>query len=100
VTVAHDDDGLEIKQVRAGNPQAKQANVRRLLKRLVMAATEETGPRRIVGFFAVTFTEGGQVGLAYALTADEHDTAERAVPALLERALRVVRAAATKADSA
>jgi hypothetical protein len=94
--VSHYDDGLEIKQVAAGSPTAKQANVKRLLKRLLMAATEETGDRRIVGFFAVTFTAGGNVGLAYALTADEHGVAKEAVPAGLERALAVVRAATTK----
>jgi len=96
--MSHYDDGLEIKQVRGGTPQGKQANVKRLMKRLLMAATEETGPRRIVGFFAVTFTAGGNVGLAYALTAEEHDVAKQAVPAGLERALQVVRASVIKTD--
>src|SRR5262249_54891403 len=71
----HYDNGVESKQAKGGPPQGKQANVKRLMKRLLMAATEETGPRRIVGFFAVTFTAGGNVGLAYALTADEHEIA-------------------------
>lgn len=96
--MSHYDDGLEIKQVKAGNPRGKQANVKRLLKRLLMAATEEIGDRRIIGFFAVTFTAGGNVGLAYALTADEHAIASKAVPAGLERALQVVRAATIKTD--
>jgi hypothetical protein len=70
--------------------------VKRLLKRLLMAATEETGKHRIVGLFAVTFTAEGGAGLAYALTADEHGLAAEAVPAGLERALQVVRVAATR----
>jgi len=98
--MSHYDEGLEIKQVRGGSPQGKQANVKRLLKRLLKAATEETGPRRIVGFFCVTFTEGGNVGLAYALTADEQAMVEHAVPAALERALAVVRTATKKGGTA
>lgn len=94
--MSHYDSELEVRQVRVRNPAAKQANVKRLLKRLLMAATEETGDRRIVGVFAMTFTVGGNVGLAYALTAEEHKIAGEAVPAGLERALQVVRAASAK----
>jgi hypothetical protein len=92
----HYDDGLEIRQVKGGSPREKQAGVKRLLKRLLMAATEETGGHRIIGFFAVTFTEEGGAGLCYALTHDEVAVAAEAVPAGLERALTVVRVAVEK----
>jgi hypothetical protein len=98
--VSHYDDGLEIRQVKGGSPQDKQAGVKRLLKRLLMAATEESGKRRIVGLFAVTFTAEGGAGLAYALTTDEVVVAAEAVPAGLERALKVVRVAAEKPEQA
>jgi hypothetical protein len=91
---------LEIRQVKGGSPQDKQAGVKRLLRRLLMAATEESGKRRIVGLFAVTFTAEGGAGLAYALTTDEVVVAAEAVPAGLERALKVVRVAAEKPHQA
>jgi hypothetical protein len=93
-----DDDGIEVRQVRrVTSPTAKQANVKRILARLLTAAKEESGKNRIVGVFAVTITEGHEAGLAYALTWDEADVLSRAVEAGLEKALGVLRAAATKA---
>ena len=92
----YDGPETEVKQIQAGSPTAKNANVKRLMKRLLMAATEETGDRRIVGFFTVTFQQSGNVGLAYALTVDEYSLAKEAVPAGLERALAVIRAATVK----
>jgi len=88
--------GVEARQCRVTTPQSKQANVKRILKRALCEATEQTGARRLVGVFLVTISDGGDAGLGFALTAEEAPLAARAVEAGLERALGLVRAAATK----
>lgn len=91
-----DGDETEVRQVRVKSPAAKTANVKRILERALLAAREHTGKDRVVGIFLVSVTEGGGAGLGYALTAEEAPLVAVAVEQGLERALAVVRAAATK----
>jgi hypothetical protein len=91
-----DGEGIVTRAVRVTTPQAKQANVKRILRRALCEATDHLGKNRVIGVFLVTVTEGGEAGLGYAMTVDEAALLAQAAETGMERALAVVRAASKK----